>query len=149
MAEPAAGRLASCPRCQRIFSICRACDRGHVYCGPVCSGLARRDSRRRARRRHRHSPEGRLDHRDRERARRQRRRQAPRVGDHGSTPPASSASLPASIREARSHAPFSTVAPSPVAAARHCAVCRRLLRFTRPERRTHPGRVPARAGLRR
>lgn len=145
--ERVTGRLASCPRCRSIFSICCRCDRGHVYCGPTCSGLARRDSLRRARRRHRHSLEGRLDHRDHERARRKRRRQALRVGDHGSSAPVSCASLPASFPEASSHAVFSTRFPSPVTAPRHCAVCRRRLRcFTPPERRRFSGRAPACTG---
>ncbi len=81
-------RLARCPRCQRVFSICSHCDRGHVYCGRSCSDVARCDSLRRARRRHRRSPEGRLDHRDRERERRRRRRLLEsRVGDHPSVTP--------------------------------------------------------------
>jgi hypothetical protein len=87
-------RLARCPRCEAPFSICKHCDRGHVYCGPRCSALARSESLRRARRRHRQSPEGRLDHRDRERDRRQRqRREAARVGDHPSAPQACSAKV--------------------------------------------------------
>ena len=146
MGERVAGRLASCPRCQSIFSICRACDRGHVYCGPTCSGLARRDSLRRARRRHRHSLEGRLDHRDHERARRQRRRQALRVGDHGSFDPASCSSLPTSLQEASSNAAVSKRFPSPVAAARDCAVCRRRLHLITLERRPERRLVLARAG---
>ena len=63
-----------------LFSICRRCDRGNVYCGLTCRRTARRATSREARRRHRRSEEGRLDHRDHERARRARRR---RVGDHG------------------------------------------------------------------
>ena len=146
--ERATGRLASCPRCQSVFSICRACDRGHVYCGPTCSGLARRDSLRRARRRHRHSLEGRLDHRDHERARRQRRRkQTRRVGDHGSFAPAGSVRLRASIPESPSHAAFSTRFSWPGVAAHHCAVCRqRVWRFTTPERKRFSELVRARAG---
>ena len=63
-----------------LFSICRPCDRGNVYCGLPCRRTARRATSREARRRHRRSEEGRLDHRDHERARRARRR---RVGDPG------------------------------------------------------------------
>jgi len=80
-------RLARCPRCEEPFSICKHCDRGHVYCSPRCSAEARSESLRRARRRHRQSPEGRLDHRDRERDRRRRQRQESTcVGDHPSAP---------------------------------------------------------------
>ncbi len=125
--------------------ICRACDRGHVYCGPACSGVARRDSLRRARRRHRHSPEGRLDHRDRERARRRRRCETLRVGDHPSAAAAPSRTLPASSEEARPNAPISIPAPFRVGSPRHCAVCRSPLRFTEPERLRDRGRAPARA----
>jgi hypothetical protein len=85
MGAPESWRLAGCPRCLRVFAICSHCDRGHVYCGRLCSEGARCDSLRRARRRHRRSPEGRLDHRDRERER--RRRLAARVGDHPSATP--------------------------------------------------------------
>ena len=79
-------RLATCPGCLELFSICSSCDRGHRYCGRRCSWRARRVSLRRARRRHRGSPEGRVDHRDAERRRRARRRaeRGSCVGDHGS-----------------------------------------------------------------
>ena len=79
-------RLATCPGCLELFSICRSCDRGHRYCGKICSERARWMSVRRARRRHRRSPEGRLDHRDAERRRRARRQTEGEscVGDHGS-----------------------------------------------------------------
>jgi hypothetical protein len=93
MGAPESWRLAGCPRCQRVFAICSHCDRGHVYCGRLCSEGARCDSLRRARRRHRRSPEGRLDHRDRERERRRRRRLAARVGDHPSATPESAIKL--------------------------------------------------------
>jgi len=145
VAEAAAGRLARCPRCQTIFGICRVCDRGHVYCGPACSGVARRDSLRRARLRHRHSPEGRLDHRDRERARRRRRRETLRVGDHPSAAAVLSFNLPAFSEEARPNAPISTPAPLRVGRPRRCAVCRGRLRFTKPERLRERGIAPARA----
>jgi len=67
-------RARRCPRCLRVFLICRSCDRGHVYCSRRCSERARRESLRIIRRRHARSPEGRLDTRDRQRA--WRRRQA-------------------------------------------------------------------------
>jgi len=135
-------RLARCPRCQRQFAICSHCDRGHVYCGPLCSLGARRDSLRRARRRHRRSPEGRLDHRDRERARRRRQRLSlARVGDHPSATPSpeiklapaldpsgiSTVETPAQraekveIQDAPRSLPVA--APSRFARDRHCRVC--------------------------
>jgi len=133
VAEHTAGRWARCPRCQSIFAICHDCDRGHVYCGRTCAGLARRDSLRRARRRHRQSFEGRLDHRDRERARRQRRREALRVGDHPSGAPPPSARLPASSSEVSSHVPIASHSPHRGGTTLHCVACQQPLRFTQPE----------------
>ena len=76
-----------CRRCGAEFWICRSCDRGHRYCSGTCSGQARAESLRRARRKHRHSDEGRADHRDEEQQRRKRikDRQIPGgVGDQSS-----------------------------------------------------------------
>jgi len=142
VAEHRIGRLAVCPRCGTPFGVCRACDRGHVYCGRACSGLARRDSRRRARRRHRQSPEGRLDHRDRERARRRRRREAARVGDHSFAGAGPSVRLHALKEEMPRDAPFR---PSPAGARLHCAVCQRPLRGVSPELLGRPVGRPTRA----
>jgi len=78
----------TCRWCQRTFTICRCCDRGHAYCSDVCARAGRRASCRAANRRHRQSEEGRLDQRDRQRAFRARnkvRRQAG-VTDHSSPP---------------------------------------------------------------
>ncbi len=108
-------RLARCPGCLEPFSICKSCDRGHVYCGPRCSAEARSLSLRRARRRHRQSPEGRLDHRDRERDRRRRRRQqVARVGDHPSAPGETSVTVvPLPTAAGRAHPGVAgSVAPS-------------------------------------
>jgi hypothetical protein len=54
-------RQRICRRRNRLFAICASCDRGHVYCSPVCRVASRRDSVRAARQRHRRSAEGRLD----------------------------------------------------------------------------------------
>lgn len=67
-------RLRGCRLCQRMFAICRTCDRGHWYCGVQCRKRARRQQLRAANRRHQQSVEGRLDHRDRQREYRRRRR---------------------------------------------------------------------------
>ena len=69
--------------CGKLFWICRHCDRGQRYCGPLCRQQAYRQQRRLANRRHQQSLEGRLDHRDRQRAYRHRRTNA-RVTDQGS-----------------------------------------------------------------
>jgi hypothetical protein len=73
-----------------MFFICSPCDRGQVYCGLDCRGLARRLQLRAANLRHQQSEEGRLDHRDRQRAYRRRLARsvtisvAQSVTDHGS-----------------------------------------------------------------
>lgn len=87
-------RLATCPRCNTRFYICRSCDRGHVYCSEECSNGAREDSLRAIRQRYRESDLGKEKHKRAERRRRRRRRRqahasqarppAP-VGDHGSS----------------------------------------------------------------
>ena len=158
MGAPESWRLAGCPRCQRLFAICSHCDRGHVYCGLLCSQSARRDSLRRARRRHRRSPEGRLDHRDRERGRRRRRYLEARVGDHPSATPSPAVKLEAaldptgiSIEETPADrvdnveildAPRSrsVVSSSRGLRARRCRVCGRLGRWFRTAPASHRGR---------
>ena len=45
--EPSA-RLFHCVRCHAQVILCRACDRGHVYCRSGCAAAARRESLRRA-----------------------------------------------------------------------------------------------------
>jgi hypothetical protein len=150
MGAPESWRLAGCPRCQRLFAICSHCDRGHVYCGRLCSESARRDSLRRARRRHRRSPEGRLDHRDRERDRRRRRCFEARVGDHPSATPEPAVKLEAALDPSGisteepladpvdnveildAPRPHSVVPSSHRLRARHCRVCGRLGRWFRP-----------------
>ena len=67
-------RQARCGFCLGIFSICRPCDRGQLYCSPRCRREGRAVSRRRANRRHQQTDEGRLDHRDRQRRWRDKRR---------------------------------------------------------------------------
>lgn len=89
-------RLEICALCGALFSICRSCDRGQMYCGLGCRRAARRRTARSAHRRHRRSPEGRHDHRDAERAR--RAPLAGRVGDHGSEKLTASGTVPAPAR---------------------------------------------------
>ena len=135
-------RARRCPRCKRVFVICRHCDRGHVYCCSDCSRRARQLSVHLARRRHRQSPEGRLDHRDQERERRARKRNSAwRVGDHGSA---------TQLRSGKVVAPRGTAFISSVAAIRgaeektdvlRCSFCGcpgRLLRFGEQRRKDKP-----------
>jgi len=67
-------RVGICPKCKKVFAICRRCDRGQLYCGKRCSKEARRESRRKSQHRYRRTEWGRKDHRDNERDRRERRR---------------------------------------------------------------------------
>lgn len=73
-------RERRCAHCQRLFAICRACDRGHRYCSDFCRLHGKRAVRRRIARAYRSSPEARADHRDRQRARRAVARSVPHTG---------------------------------------------------------------------
>jgi hypothetical protein len=64
--------------------ICRACDRGDLYCGRVCSRRQRIVSQRAARRRYRQSPRGkRMNAEAQARFRRRRRAEQQKVMDQG------------------------------------------------------------------
>jgi hypothetical protein len=39
-------RQYHCVRCLILVMICGACDRGNIYCGPACSGPARKESQK-------------------------------------------------------------------------------------------------------
>jgi|GEM_PF-3161301 len=67
-------RLYQCARCCSLTTICRRCDRGHVYCGD-CAPHARWEARRRASERYQQSPEGRRRHAARQRRYRQSKRE--------------------------------------------------------------------------
>ena len=45
-------RLFLCARCRSQVVLCRACDRGQLYCSPDCSAASRTDRQRESRRRH-------------------------------------------------------------------------------------------------
>lgn len=70
-------RFFLCARCRCQVVICRACDRGQIYCQGGCAEEALRDRQRRAGRRYAATPRGR--ERNRERQRRHRERKAARV----------------------------------------------------------------------
>jgi uncharacterized protein VirK/YbjX len=55
-------RLFNCARCQQPVLICTDCDRGNLYCGPICSGVSRRCSRQESSKRYQNSRRGRLKH---------------------------------------------------------------------------------------
>lgn len=47
-----------CARCGCRTLICRRCDRGHIYCSPLCSSIRRKESLRRASRRYQKTKRG-------------------------------------------------------------------------------------------
>jgi len=125
-------RARNCARCKEQFLICKPCDRGHIYCSPKCSTIARWESKRRARRRHRSSPEGRLDHMDRERVRRARKRIIQRsVGDHGSKPDSTSCNVSVAPSPARDSASRSIGVDTENGDVLRCSICGSPGRFVR------------------
>ena len=78
-------RLRRCRHCQRLFYLCRRCDRGQCYCGAECRDQRQLILRRESDASFRNSPEAKLDQRDRQRNYRRRRTSV--TGD-GSAPPA-------------------------------------------------------------
>jgi len=55
-------RLFNCARCKCQTLICRYCDRGHIYCSPLCSYLSRRAALSAAGKRYQQSFKGALNH---------------------------------------------------------------------------------------
>jgi hypothetical protein len=107
------------PGCGAMFFICPGCDQEQVYCGKLCSKLARLAKHRVANRRHQQSEEGRLDHRDRQRAYRRRKAEVlsqsatiKSVTDHTPAPTASCVTLLAAA-PAPAPRPSSTISPPP------------------------------------
>ena len=85
-------------RCQRLFFICRYCDRGQVYCSTECRYIARREQHRAANRRYSQSIEAILDHRQRQNDYRRRKAGLPPrlkeiVTDHTSARPPDNARI--------------------------------------------------------
>jgi hypothetical protein len=80
--EPSA-RLFHCARCHDQVILCRACDRGHVYCRNGCAAAARRESLRRAGARYRGTRRGRRNNAERQRRFRARQQ---KVTHQGSAP---------------------------------------------------------------
>jgi hypothetical protein len=79
-------RLYHCSRCRRRVIICRACDRGQIYCPGPCAGLARATSLRAAAQRYRQTRQGKLKQalRQQRYRQRQRQRQSQKVTHHRS-----------------------------------------------------------------
>jgi hypothetical protein len=60
--------------CQKIFCVCRRCDRGQRYCSLACRDTARKLRHRSAVAHYQRTPNGRRRHADHQRALRERRR---------------------------------------------------------------------------
>lgn len=102
-------RLFQCGRCSKQVLLCRACDRGNRYCGPVCSRQARADSLRRAGARYQRSEAGKINHAARQQAYLARRdakmtHQGSRATEETSSSPATDA-VPAEVKE-QDHEPI-------------------------------------------
>lgn len=68
-------RLFLCALCYKQVIICTRCDRGNIYCGSSCAGIARKKSLRKAGTRYQRSIKGRLNHAIRQRHYTQRLRE--------------------------------------------------------------------------
>jgi hypothetical protein len=68
-------RRYHCARCRVPVVICRACDRGNLYCFDGCADLARAESQRASAQRYQLTRQGRHNHADRQRRYRQRLQQ--------------------------------------------------------------------------
>jgi uncharacterized paraquat-inducible protein A len=68
------GHAIVCAECSVIFTICKACYRGHLYCSVLCRATGYRRSRKRARAKYALSAEGREGHRDRQKIYRKKRK---------------------------------------------------------------------------
>ena len=87
-------RLFNCAWCQCSVRICTDCDRGNIYCGPVCSETARRSSLRESNKRYQNSRQGRLKHAARQKCYRERQILViKKVTDQGSQNPTLNDSL--------------------------------------------------------
>ena len=83
MGEESLLRLFHCARCSEEVRVCRACDRGQIYCKEACSAIRRRESVRRAGAKYQRSYEGSLKHSARQRQQRLAKFLAKEVTHHG------------------------------------------------------------------
>lgn len=103
-------RGAICPRCKKVFFICRHCDRGHVYCCKLCSLLSRIEKCLGYQRRYRESEGMREYLREQERERRSGGGSAEKDrGDHTYEDRARSARVSAPVRMAAALAVIGSV----------------------------------------
>jgi hypothetical protein len=112
-----------CDLCSQAVYLCSWCDRGNRYCGPECSGAARRRSQREAGRRYQQTPRGRRLHASRQADYRARKaRQQSDVTHQGTPPPSVSVSVAAC--ETTPSCPLPTAAwRSPCPGPSRCSFC--------------------------
>jgi hypothetical protein len=91
-------RLYHCAGCGQAVHICRACDRGNMYCPGACAPARRTESLRRAGARYQHSYRGATRHAARQSA--WRARQIQEVTHQGSVELGVAGTLPSSATEA-------------------------------------------------
>jgi len=60
-------RPVRCKRCDRLFYLCRSCDRGQRYCSESCREASRQSILERARRKYARSERGKQNNRERQR----------------------------------------------------------------------------------
>lgn len=117
-------RLFHCARCQRQVMICSHCDHGQLYCGPQCSGAARKESLHAASHRYQSSKKGKHRHANRQRRYRTRLK---KVTHQGSPQPPPHDVLPPERRKPE-RLPSLSSAPEDI----RCHFChRRCSRFVR------------------
>jgi len=90
-------RLYSCVRCHCQVIICSTCDRGNIYCGPICSYIARVAKHRHADSVYQKTSRGKQKHAQRQR--RYRMRKKNKVTDQGSVHLPSNDLLPSKPKE--------------------------------------------------
>jgi hypothetical protein len=82
-------RPVRCKRCDRLFYLCRSCDRGQSYCSDACRKASRQRTVRRARRKYARSEKGKRNNRERQRRFRKRKSLKLRSLNKGVTDPSS------------------------------------------------------------
>ena len=122
-------RLYNCGRCHRQVVICRACDRGNLYCFDGCADLARAESQRAAARRYQATRQGRHNHAERQRRYRQRLQE--KVTQQGSPALGPGDLLRRELERRQQQADLSAVATLPVTSCHGCGQpCSPFVRLT-------------------
>ena len=75
-------RIYSCTFCLKQVVICSHCDRGNIYCGPICAGTARQKYCKTSNKRYQQTQQGKFNNALRQKRFRERKNK--KVTDHGS-----------------------------------------------------------------